>query len=62
MCEKNDLEEHLFIFLKSVSNGKYIYMLDASNKTWINENDIVEELPFPDMTCRGNQHKFDSEL
>ena len=62
MWEKNDLEEHLFIFLKSVSNGKYIYMLDASNKTWINENDIVEELPFPDMTCRGNQHKFDSEL
>ena len=62
MCEKNDLEEHLFIFVKSVSNGKYIYMLDASNKTWINENDIVEELPFPDVTCRGNQYRFDSEL
>ena len=40
----------------------YIYMLNASNKTWINENDIVEELPFPDMTHRGNQHKFDSGL
>ena len=30
-------------------------MPNASNKTWINENDIVEELPFLDMTCRENQ-------
>ena len=28
----------------------------------VNENDIVEELPFPDMTHRGNQYKFKSEL
>ena len=27
-------------------------MLNVSNKTWINENDIVEELHFPDMTCK----------
>ena len=40
----------------------YIYMLNASVKTWINENDIVEELPYKDMTCRGKQYKFDSEL
>ena len=40
----------------------HLYILNASGKTCINENDIVEELPFPDMTCRGNQHKFDSEL
>ena len=37
-------------------------MLIASDKTWINENDIVEELPSPDMTCRGNQYTFYSEL
>lgn len=37
-------------------------MLNASDKLWINENNIVEELPFPDMKCRGNQYKFNSEL
>ena len=26
MCEKNDLEEHLFIFLKDVSNDEKIYI------------------------------------
>ena len=40
----------------------YIYMLNASDKLWINENNIVEELPFPDMTCLGNQYIFDSEV
>ena len=40
----------------------YMHMLNASDKTWINKNDIVEELLFPDVTCRGNQHKIDSEL
>ena len=62
MCKKNELEEHLFIFLKGVSNDQNIYMLNASNKIWMNENDIVKELTFLDMTCRGNQCKFDSEL
>ena len=37
-------------------------MLNASHKTWINKNNIVQELNFPDMTCRGNQYKLDSEL
>ena len=37
-------------------------MLNASDKTWINENDTAEELPFPDMTYRGSQYKFDSKL
>ena len=37
-------------------------MLNASHKTWINKNNIVQELHFPDMTCRGNQYKLDSEL
>ena len=37
-------------------------MLNACGKTWINENNIVEGSPFPDMTCRRTQYKFDSEL
>ena len=37
-------------------------MLNAWGKTWINENNIAEELPFPDMTCRGPKYKFDSKL
>ena len=44
MCERNDLEEHFFIFLKHVSNDQYIYIYI-----------------YPDMTCRENQYKFDSE-
>ena len=62
ISEKNDLEEYLFIFLKRVSNDQYIHMLNANDKTWVNGNDIVEELPFPDITRRRNQCKFDSEL
>ena len=46
MCKKNDLH----IYAKTCG------------KTWINENNIVEGLPFPDMTCIGTQYKFDSEL
>ena len=57
---KNYLEEHLFIFLKRSSNDQNIYMLNASNKAWVNEVN-VEELPFLDMARRGNQCKFDSE-
>ena len=37
-------------------------MLNATRKIWINENNIVKVLPFPDVTCKGNQYKFDSEL
>ena len=60
--QKNDLEEHFLIFLKHVSNDQNIYMLNASNKKWINENDIVEQLPFPDMTYGGNQCRFNSQV
>ena len=28
----------------------------------IKEDDTFEELPFPDMKCKGNQYKFNSEL
>ena len=58
---KNDVEEHVYIFEMCLKWSKYI-MLNASDKTWINENDIVKEWSFPDTTCRGNQYKFDSEL
>ena len=34
--------------MSQIINDQNIYMLNASNKTWINKNDIVEELPFPD--------------
>ena len=37
-------------------------MQNACGKTWINENNIVEGLPFPDMTCRGIRYKFVSKL
>ena len=61
MCKKNYLEEHLFIFLKRASNDQIICMLNAGDKTWINEN-IVDKIPFPDMTPRRNQYKFGSGL
>ena len=38
-----------FWSMSQMINDQNIYMLNASNKTWINENDIVE-LPFPDDT------------
>ena len=40
----------------------FYHMVNACDKTWINENSIVEGLPFPDMTCKGTQYKSDSEL
>jgi len=48
MCSKNDLEEHLFTFLKSVRENHYL--LDDSDQAWINESDIREALPFPNLT------------
>ena len=50
-----------FIFLKHTMNDQNIDM--PKNETWINESDIVEELPFPEMThlIRENQYKFDSD-
>ena len=54
MCAKTDLEEYLFTFLKNVLNEQNIYMISVSNETWISENGIVEELPLPDMTYRGD--------
>ena len=51
MCEKMTLRSICLYFwsMSQMINDQNIYMLNASNKTWINENDIVE-LPFPDDT------------
>ena len=51
MCKKWFWRAFVYIFEVYIEWSKYI-MLNASNKTWINENDIAEELPFPGMTCR----------
>ena len=52
----------IYVFEPCLKWWKCIYMLNASNKLWVNENNIVEELPYPDMTCLGNQYKFDSAV
>ena len=62
MCERNDLEEHLFVFLKRASLNGFIYALTKTDKFWIHEDDIVEELATPELTRRGNQYKFSVEL
>ena len=50
ICIKNDLEEHLFGFLKSANaNKSYLYLLDENDHAWINE-DVVEMIP--DITQR----------
>ena len=63
MCEKNDIEEHCFVFLKPVESEKgYIYTLDISDKQWIHEDDVIEMLPVPDMTRRGQGYAFMEKL
>ena len=65
MLKKNKLFWRAFIYIFEVCLkwSKYI-MVNASDKIWINENDIVKELLIPDITsrARGNHYKFDSEL
>ena len=62
MCERNDLEEHLFVFLKRTSLNGFIYALKKADKFWIHEDDIVKELATPELTRRRNQYKFSVEL
>ena len=50
MCSKNDLEEHLFTFLKQTR--PHHYLLNDSNQTWLNENDICTILLFLNLTWR----------
>ena len=63
MCERNDLEEHLFVFLKHTSLNGFIYaLINKADKFWIHEDDIVEELATPELTQCRNQYKFSVEL
>ena len=50
-CVKKVILRVICLYFGSMSqiiNDQNVYMLNASNKTWINENDIFEELSFPD--------------
>ena len=62
MCKRNDLEEHLFVFLKRTSLKGFIYALNKADKFWIHEDDLVEELATPELTQQRNQYKFSVEL
>ena len=48
LCSKNNLEEHLFLFLKSIWQNHYL--LNDSDQAWVTESDIREVLPFPNLT------------
>ena len=50
MSERNDLEVHLFVFLKRTSLSGFIYALNKADKFWIHEDVIVEELATPELT------------
>lgn len=47
MCSKNDLEEHLFAFLKPTRQNHNF--LNDSDQAWLNERDIHVVLPFPNL-------------
>ena len=50
-CVKKVILRVICLYFGSMSqiiNDQNVYMLNASNKTWIIENDIFEELSFPD--------------
>ena len=51
MCSQNDLEEHLFIFMKTIRKNKYT--LDTTNQAWIHQDDVVQLLAFLDLTRQG---------
>ena len=42
----------VILSLQMKADDQNVYMQHASDKTWINENDIVKELPFRDMTMQ----------
>jgi len=54
MCDRNYLEEHLFVFLKYTAVSGFISVLNKEDKVWIHE----EELATPDLTWHENQYKF----
>ena len=62
MWERNDLEEHLLVFLKRTSLNGFIYVLNKADKFRIHEDDIVEESATPELTRRRNQYKLSVKL
>ena len=60
MCSKNNLEEHLFRFLKSIQQNHYL--LNDSDQAWVIERDIHEVLPFTNLTRRGEYKQEDKIL
>ena len=56
--ERNDLEEHLFVFLKSTSLNSLICALNKVDKFWIHEDGIGKELATPELTRHRKQYKF----
>ena len=59
MCSKNNLEEHLFTFLKSTQQNHYL--LKDIDQVWVIEKDICEVLPFPNLTHRG-EYKWEHKI
>ena len=62
-CVKKVILRVICLYFGSMSqiiNDQNIYMLNASNKTWIIENDIFEE--YFQITSGGNQYRFGFEL
>ena len=59
VCFKNDLQEHLFTFLKQTKPNHYL--LNDSGQAWINENDTSMILPFPNLTCRA-EYQWGDEI
>ena len=51
VCSQNDLEDHLFLFMKKVRKNKYI--LGTTGRAWIHQDDVVRLLAFPNLTRRG---------
>ena len=54
---KNNLQEHLFTFLKSIRQNHYL--LNDSDQAWFIERDIHKVLPFPNLTRRGEYKRED---
>ena len=53
MCSKNNFEEHIFKFLKSIWQNHYLF--NDSGQAWAIERNICELLHFANLTCRGSQ-------
>ena len=48
MVSQNDLEEHLFTFVRTVRKNKYT--LDTTDQAWIHQDNVVQLPAFPNFT------------